>query len=253
MARERECVLILAGHARLLRTVLRQVPHVGVRERVPQAVVDHPVDELAVPRLDAGAHPEDVVRRVGHRLHPADHTLRVARLDRLGGEHDGLEPRAADLVDGERRNGPGKTGVDRRLARGRLAHASLQHVSHDHFFHRGGIDRGATHRLPNHEGAEPRRGQRRQPAQVLADRGAAGGENDGRCLFVWHQFHVQTNGVNALVRTSSWSFATNSSTGSTTCFFPSPRARTATVPASASRCPTTAMYGTLCVSPSRIL
>src|SRR2546430_9508431 len=31
----------------------------------------------AVPRLDAGAHPEDVVRRVRHRLHPAgDHTLR---------------------------------------------------------------------------------------------------------------------------------------------------------------------------------
>ena len=143
--------------------------------------------------------------------------------------------------------------MDRRLARRRLSHASLQHVSHDHFFHDGGIDPGAAYRLANDQGAEPRRAQRCQPAQVLADGRAAGGEDDGGGVFVGHECHVQTNGVNARVRTSSWSFATNSSTGRITCFFPSPRERTATVPASASRCPTTAMYGTLCVSPSRIL
>src|SRR5207253_10202256 len=154
--------------------------------------------------------------------------------------------------------------------------ASLQHVPHDHFVHGGGIDSRPAHRLADHQGAEPRRGQRRQPAQVLADGRAAGAENDGRRVVVGHRcsklgtrnsergtegrgsvprsaFRVQTNGFRALVRTSSPSFATNSSTGSSTCFFPSPRERTATVPASASRCPTTAMYGTLCVSPSRIL
>src|SRR2546422_2294254 len=54
------------------------------------------------------------MRRVRHRFHAARHdALRVARFDRLGREHYGLEPRAADLVDGERRNRAGETGVGR--------------------------------------------------------------------------------------------------------------------------------------------
>src|SRR5438034_2594195 len=52
----------------LLGGVLGEVAHVGVRERVPQPVEDHAVHELAVARLDAAAHPVDVVRRVGHRF-----------------------------------------------------------------------------------------------------------------------------------------------------------------------------------------
>src|SRR5712671_1582847 len=67
------------------------------------------------------------------------------------------------------------------------------------------------------------------------------------------QHTVQINGVRLLVCTSCLSFSTNSVIGITTCLFPAPRERTATLPASASRCPTTAMYGTLCVSASRIL
>ncbi len=44
----------------------------------------------------------------------------------------------------------------------------------------------------------------------------------------------------------------NASTGMTSCFRPAPRTRTATVHASSSRCPTTAMNGTFMSSPSRI-
>src|SRR5437899_2334151 len=65
------------------------------------------------------------MRRVRHRFHAARHdALRVARFDRLGREHYGLEPRAADLVDGERRNRAGETGVDRGLSGRRLADAA---------------------------------------------------------------------------------------------------------------------------------
>lgn len=56
----------------------------------------------------------------------------------------------------------------------------------------------------------------------------------------------------ALVRISSVTRAMNSSRGMTSCFFPSPRFRTATVPASASRSPTTPMYGIFSVSASRM-
>src|SRR5207249_12263597 len=103
-----------------------------------------------------------------------------------------------------------------------------------------------------YERAEPRRGQRRQAPQELADRCADGADDDRRCLISVHG-STQINGVRLRLRISSSSLRTISSTASTTCFFPSPRARTAPVPASASRCPTTAMYGTLCVSASRIL
>src|SRR6059058_1228084 len=103
MTRECERVLVRARHACLLRSVLSQVSHVGVREGVPQAVVDHAVHELAIARLDPAPHAVNVVRRVGHRLHSAgDHALLVAGLDRLSGEHYGLEARAANLVDGDR-------------------------------------------------------------------------------------------------------------------------------------------------------
>src|SRR5436309_7400646 len=69
------------------------------------------------------------MRRVRHRLHPARHdALLVARADRLGAEHHGLESRPADLVDGERRNGAREACVDRRLTAGRLPDAALEHV-----------------------------------------------------------------------------------------------------------------------------
>ena len=240
VARQREPILVLARHAGLLRGVLRELPHVAVRERVPQPVVNHPVHELAVPRLDPGAHPIQVVRRVGHRLHAAGHdALLVPGADRLGREHDGLEPRAADLVDRERWDSAGQARVDRGLARRRLTRAPLEHVAHDHFVHVVGLDAGAAHGFADGERAQARRGQRGQPAQVLPDGRATGAENDGGGGVAGHL--SQTNGLKLRVRTSSCNRRTNSSTGRITCFLPSPRARTATVPACASRSPTTAM------------
>src|SRR5213076_2903478 len=99
MAGERETVLVRARYGGLLGGVLGEAAHVHVRERIPQAVADHPVHELAVPYLDPAAHAVHVVRRVGHRLHATGHhALRVRCFNRLRGEHDGLEPGAHTLL-----------------------------------------------------------------------------------------------------------------------------------------------------------
>jgi hypothetical protein len=111
--------------------------------------------------LDAAAHPVHVVGRVRHRFHSAGHdALLVARPDRLGGEHHGLESRPADLVDREGRNRSRETGVNRRLAARRLAHPALEHVPHDHFLDGPDLDPCAAHRLADHQRAEFGRGQR---------------------------------------------------------------------------------------------
>src|SRR2546430_2236384 len=113
-------------------------------------------------------------------LHTARHdALLVARPDRLGGEHHGLEPRPAPFVDGERGDRPRQAGVDRRLPARRLAHAALEHVPHDHFLDRTVLDPGAPHGLADHERAELRGGERGETAEIFADRCTTGAKDDG--------------------------------------------------------------------------
>lgn len=59
-------------------------------------------------------------------------------------------------------------------------------------------------------------------------------------------------GLSALVASWSSTSAMKSATGITSCFFPAPRTRSASESLSASRIPTTAMYGILSVSASRM-
>ena len=61
-----------------------------------------------------------------------------------------------------------------------LTGATLDHLAHDHVVDGGGIDPGAGHRLADGAGPELRGRQAREPAQKLADRGPAGGEDDWR-------------------------------------------------------------------------
>jgi hypothetical protein len=157
VAVERERVLLLAAHPGLLAGVLGVLAHVAAAERVPEPVVDHAVEHRLMAGLDPLPHPEDVMRRGRHRFLPArDDALGVARLDRLGGEHHGLETGAADLVDGERGNGGGDAGVDHRLARGGLTRAALHHLAHDDFLDQARVDAGAAHRLADDHRAELR-------------------------------------------------------------------------------------------------
>ena len=80
----------------------------------------------------AVAHAGHQVRAVAHRLHAAGHgDLDVARRDALVRQHHRLEPRAADLVDGQRGDVVGKSSVQRRLPCRILAEPGRDDVAHD--------------------------------------------------------------------------------------------------------------------------
>ncbi len=175
-------VLIGPAHAGLLCGVFGVLTHVAAAERIPQAIVDHAVDHGLVAGLDADTHAVDVVRRARHRLLSAGHdALRVARLDRLRGKHDRLEPRSADLVDRERGNSRRQAGMNQRLARRGLSAATLHHLPHDHFFDRCRVDFGAGDGFTNDHGAELRGAERRKAAEIASDWRTDGRENDGSC------------------------------------------------------------------------
>ena len=164
--------------------------------------------------------------------------------------------------------------MDERLAGGSLAGAALHHLPHDHFFDRRGVHPGAGDGLANDHGPELGRGEAGETAQVLADRRADGGEDDG-CGGVAHgllrvraeskiagidstvtlnevkgtipsmapfaALRVTGYGASARLRTSPPIRSRNAATGMTSCFFPAPRTRRARLSLSASRCPMTAM------------
>ena len=132
--------------------------HVDVLVRVPQAVLDHGIDEDCVAHPVTRARALEKVRRVGHRLHPARHgELVFARDDRVGGVHDGPHARAADLVEGDARDGLGNTRAERGLPRRGLADARLEHVSHDHLLDVRRRDSRLLERAADGRGPERRR------------------------------------------------------------------------------------------------
>ena len=78
--------------------------------------------------------PEEQVRRPAHALHAAGRDqFGVAGPDRLGGEHDRLQPGAAHLVDRERRDRVRQPGQEGRLPGRVLPEAGLQDVAEDDF------------------------------------------------------------------------------------------------------------------------
>ena len=153
-------VLVFASDLELFGDVLAGHAHVALVERAPEAVVDHRVDERAVAHAQSFAHAREQVRGVAHRLHAAgDGDVDVAGGDPLRGEHDGLEARAADLVDRHRGDVLVQAAVERGLARGVLPLAGGDDVAHDALVDGGGIDAGAADGLADGDGAELRSGR----------------------------------------------------------------------------------------------
>ena len=137
MALQREGVLVRARDAAVDRDPLGVRAHVAVLDGAPQAVGDGRVDQLGVAQAVAEARLGQQVGTLVHGLHAAgDDDLGVAGADRRGGQHDRLEPRAADAVDRRRRRRVGQTGLEERLARRRLAGAALEHLAHEDFVDR---------------------------------------------------------------------------------------------------------------------
>ena len=96
--------------------VLGRRAHVVAVEGIPQAVLDHGVDELDVAHLGAVAQVR-AVRRLAHALLAAgDDDLGRAELDLLGAERHGAQARAAQLVHAPGRRVDRDAGADRGLA-----------------------------------------------------------------------------------------------------------------------------------------
>ncbi len=138
-----------------------------VLEGAPESVIDDGIDDLAVAHAIAGAPLWQQIRRVAHAFHAArDIEVAVARFDGLRGEHDRLEARPADLVDGDGGNVYRHTAADGRLPRGRLSLASGDDVAHNHFIDLAGWDTTrAFDSRANHPRAKLRGRKGRERAQ----------------------------------------------------------------------------------------
>jgi hypothetical protein len=146
-----------------------------------------------------------------------------------------------------------------------LTRPTLNDLSHDDFFDRTRIYAGARHGFTDDHGAELGSSKRGESAEITADRSADGRDDDwggtithgtlirfglpaakldGNPMFVTSKT-LGTQGTMARLRTSSLRRSMNAPTVRTSCFFPAPRTLRARLSDSASRCPITAIYGTL--------
>ncbi|CRP52210.1 hypothetical protein PAERUG_P5_London_26_VIM_2_01_09_02983 [Pseudomonas aeruginosa] len=174
-----EGVLLLAGQAVLLRQVLGGDAHVVVVEGVPQAVLDHAVDQLRMAHAQAGAGAGHDVGRQAHVLLAAgDDHLGVAAADRLGAQVQGLEAGAADLVQGHGRHADRQAGLDRRLARRVLPGPGGEHLAEDDFVDLAGIETGLFEQAADYRGAQLGGGNAGQRALEAADGGTGSGDDD---------------------------------------------------------------------------
>ena len=173
MAGEREGVLVRAADVVRDRDAFGVGAHVAVLDRAPQPVVDGRVDQLAVAEAKAEPGARDEVRGAVHRLHPAgDRELRVARPDLGGGEHDRLEARPADAVDGRGGGAVREARLERRLPGGCLAGAGLEDLAHQDLvdLRCRRVQARALDGRPDRDAAELRGRHGGQRAAELADR-----------------------------------------------------------------------------------
>ena len=110
---------------------------------------------------------------------PATTTRCVAGGDPLRRQHHGLEPRPADLVDGQRRHAVGQPSAQRGLSRRRLAEAGRDDVAHDAFLDDRRVDAGAAHGLAHDHRPQLRRGEVLERAEELPGGQADGRDDDG--------------------------------------------------------------------------
>src|SRR5690606_10915398 len=140
---DRELILRFAADLEALRAKLGRVAHVEVVVRIPQAVVDHAVDETPMAEPISRTRALEEVGRVRHALHAArDDDVRVAQANRLRCEHYRLEARSAHLVDRRAWHASRDSSAERRLPRGRLPYARGEHLAEDHLIDLGALEIG---------------------------------------------------------------------------------------------------------------
>jgi hypothetical protein len=120
-------------------------------------------------------------------LSAGDHDVRIAGADRLRGERDRLQARAAQHVDRRRRHRLRDAGRERGLPRRVLAQAGLQHAAQQDLVDRVGGQAHAIERATHGARGELRGGDVFQRAAEHADWRAQGADDDG----LIHPAHVR--------------------------------------------------------------
>ena len=145
---------------------------------VPQAVLDHGVDELLLAHASAPAGLGDGVGSSGHILGAAAHDhVGVAALDGAGALDDGLQTGAADHADGVGGNLQGDAGLDHALTGHVLALRGGQDVAEHDLVQPLALDVAPLEGLGHDDGAQLSGGDVLQGAAKLADGSTAGADN----------------------------------------------------------------------------
>ena len=141
MALERELILLLARDFVFLCDEFAGVAHVEVFVDVPQAIIDHRVEDFRIAEAEAGARAFQQVRAIRHRFHAAGNDdFGFSERDALRGQRDGFEAGAANFVDRHRCDARIEAAAESRLARGILSQTCLDDIAHDGFVHLLGLD-----------------------------------------------------------------------------------------------------------------
>ncbi len=157
------------------RDVIGGLPHGLILERTPQAVVQHRVDQLPIPELVSLT--DSTGQKVGRPTHAFHASGKdeagVTGTDCLIGEHDRLQPRAADFVDRTGSDRVGQSGCECSLAGGRLADSRGEDLTEDHFIDLRWIRCRPAERLAERHGGQLRSRHATQPTEQLSNRRTA--------------------------------------------------------------------------------
>ena len=164
---------VLGGHA-----------HVHVEAGgIPQSVVDHRVDQLAL--AHGGAHAVAVAalhhgeRSHVHVLHAAcNDDVGIAGLDHLGSHVDAVQTGAADDVDGDGGGLDGQAGLQGSLTSDVLAQTGLDDAAHVDMVDLLRLNVGAVQSLLDDDGAQLSSGDIGEGAAELANGSTAGAGDD---------------------------------------------------------------------------
>ena len=173
-----ESVLLLAGDAPDVVDILGSGAHVIVVISVPQAVLDHGVDQLLVAHTSA---PAGVGSGIGSGAHvlgtTADHDVTVTGQNGAGALDNGLHAGAAHHTHGISGNGIRNAGLDGNLTGNVLTLSSGQDAAEHDLVHVLGSHVGALQRFLDNDSAHLGGGGVLQGSAKGADGGTAAVDN----------------------------------------------------------------------------
>ena len=173
-----ELVQLLPGDAPDVADVLGGGAHVVVVISIPQAVLDHGVDDLGVAHASAPTVGGDGIGSAAHALSAAAHDeVSVAALDGAGALDDGLQTGAADHAHGVGGHLQGHAGLDHALTGHVLTLGSGQDVTEHDLIQPLALDVAALEGLGDDDGAQLSGRDIPQRAAEGADGGTAGADN----------------------------------------------------------------------------